>query len=523
MSLPPLSSRMRLFLFDFSSPLSADVARGLRRFGHEIVYWTGCKDRFDQLASSREFPETFFHSTFDAIQAKPAPGIDAHRFEPVGVPLKEQFLDCETITLAMMNRADFMHLSFSEKQQLYYRILGYWHGLLKQMHPDALIFIDIPHAIYNFVAYAVAKHLGIKTLMFQITRLPDRLLVTTDFHAGSDRIREALLLPSAHGARYEDLNPDIRAYLQEQFDPSTEPTPFDTRELQEKAKQKIRFMPPAKNIWKNLLQGSILRTTRAYLKAYHCMEGRMLSLKDDGINYKHQRYRRRMAPQKQRWQKTYASLTKPANFSLPFVYVPLHYQPENSTSPAGHMFVDQIQMVRILSAALPPDWHLYVKEHLTQWNPADVRANLGRYEGYYEQLAAIPHVTLVDAGLSSFQLINASRSVATVTGTPGWEALLRNKPVLLFGAAWYAHAEGALHVHDVATTAQAFQRILDGYAPNRQSLLDYVAVLDRVCIKGFQQQTIFQRVSRIPYETNIQNLVMALQDELSPQEKRPRP
>ena len=505
---------MRLFLCDFSSPLAADVARELRRLGHTIVYWTGCKDHFNQLSSSQEFPDTHFHSTFDAIQAKPAPNIDANSFEPIGEPLKKIFMDCETIVLPMMNRADFTHLSLSEKQQLYYQMLGYWHGLLMQMKPDAMIFIDIPHAIYNFVTYSVAKHLGIKTIMFQITRLPDRLLITTDFRTGSDRVREALLHPSLAPVQLEQLSPDIQEYLQEQFDVTAEPTPFDKRELDEKAKQKIRFLPPAQKIWKNLCSGKTFQTTIAYLKAYRNTKGRMLSIKNDGINYKHKRNLRHPILQKQEWQKTYTSLTRPADLSLTYVYVPLHYQPENSTSPAGLMFVDQIQMVRILSAALPPGWRLYVKEHTSQWNPVDVRAHLGRYDGYYDQIAAIPHVTLVDARVSSFQLIRSSRAVATVTGTAGWEALLRNKPILLFGAAWYGLAPGLFRVNDVASAKNAFKHIVNGYAPDRQALLTYIAALDRACIKGYQQQTIFQRVSRIPYPENIRNLVTAIQETL---------
>ncbi len=506
---------MKLFLLDFSSPLSADVARDLRRRGHEIAYWVGCKDHFEKLSKSGEFPHAIFHNTFDAVLAKPAPGIDPKRIEPIGEPLVRELLECESIVLPMMNRADFTNLPLSRKQHLFYGMAGYWHSVLSDMRPDAIIFIDIPHAIYNFVAYSIARKLGIKTLMFQLTRLPDRLLLTSDYRAGSDRLRRVQAVCRGQTTRVEDLSDDIQAYLREQHDPAADPTPFDKKEMDEKAKQKIGFLPPFAKIVKNVRSMRLFRTAYYYLKSYANREGAMLSLAGDGMNYKHKRVLKKNLVVKNRWKKTYESLVRHADLDAPFVYAPLHYQPENSTSPAGGMFVDQIQLVKILAASVPDGWRVIVKEHTSQWNPVDPRAHLGRYDGYLEELAAIPNVTLVDAELSSFTLIERSRAVATVTGTAGWEALIRAKPALVFGAAWYQTVEGALPVSDVASCRAALERIRDGYVPDAQRFLNDLAALDRACVKGYQQQTIFQRVSRVGVEDNVRHLAEAIQEELT--------
>ncbi len=509
---------MKLFLLDFSSPLSADVARALRERGHDILYWVGCKEHFQRLSTSGEFPETIFHNTFDAVLAKPARGINPKNIEPIGGPLDHALLECQSIVLPMMNRADFTNLPVSKKQQLFYGIAEYWQSILSDKRPDALIFIDIPHAMYNFVAYSVARKLGIKTLMFQLTRLPDRLLITTDYRAGSDRLHRAQAEGRGQNTSVEQLSQDIQTYLREQHDPTIDARPFDTKEIDERARQKIGFFPSFKKILKNLRAFRLLRTTYYYLQSYANREGKMLSLADDGMNYKHKRVLKKNLRIKKRWQKNYESLAKPADLHAPYVYIPLHYQPENSTSPAGGLFVDQIQLVKIVAASLPDGWRIYVKEHTSQWNPVDPRAHLGRYDGYSEALAAIPRVTLVNTNISSFTLIERARAVATVTGTAGWEALVRHKPSLVFGAAWYKSIEGAFPVSNVTTCRAALERIRDGYQPDAQAFLNDLAALDRACIKGFQQQTIFQRVSRIPYDQNVQNLANALHEELMREE-----
>ena len=66
-------------------------------------------------------------------------------------------------------------------------------------------------------------------------------------------------------------------------------------------------------------------------------------------------------------KRTYLSFCDVPNFSKPYIYVPLHYQPEMTTSPLGGIFVNQELMLHMISKAIPEDTEIIIKEHPTQW------------------------------------------------------------------------------------------------------------------------------------------------------------
>lgn len=138
---------------------------------------------------------------------------------------------------------------------------------------------------------------------------------------------------------------------------------------------------------------------------------------------------------RQRHQRRLARLTELPRTGEPFIYVPLHLQPEMTTDSLGGVFCDQLLMLERLAAALPPDHWLYVKENPKQ-------TTMMREESFFARLAALPRVRLMATTEPSLGLIRASRAVATVTGTAGWEAVQLGRPALLFGTAWYKGLPG---------------------------------------------------------------------------------
>lgn len=123
------------------------------------------------------------------------------------------------------------------------------------------------------------------------------------------------------------------------------------------------------------------------------------------------------------------------DFTRRFVYVPLHMQPEMTTSMLGGVYRDQALMIEHLSDILPDDVWIYVKE-----NPKQMA--WGRGPMFFHRLKRIPRVVMVPSFTSTHALRDASDCVATVTGTPGWEALSRGKPVIAFGYPEYRMLPG---------------------------------------------------------------------------------
>src|SRR5690606_3825451 len=93
----------------------------------------------------------------------------------------------------------------------------------------------------------------------------------------------------------------------------------------------------------------------------------------------------------------------------PFVYFPLHVDPEASTMVLAPDHTDQLAVIESLAKRLPFGMSLVVKER--------VRMLGRRPRGFYETIRRFPSVSLASPLESTFQLIQRSTFVAAITGT----------------------------------------------------------------------------------------------------------
>ncbi len=114
--------------------------------------------------------------------------------------------------------------------------------------------------------------------------------------------------------------------------------------------------------------------------------------------------------------------------SAPFYLYPLHYHPESSTSILAKYY-EEYNLIRNLAFSLPHGQYLVVKDHISATG----------YEGYefYKKIIKLPNVKLANPNLNSKELIKKSLGVFTLTSTVGYEAVLMNKPVVIFGEVFY--------------------------------------------------------------------------------------
>jgi len=170
----------------------------------------------------------------------------------------------------------------------------------------------------------------------------------------------------------------------------------------------------------------------------------------------------------------------------------LHYQPECATAPLGTVFVDQILMIKILAAVIPDDWVVYVKEHPYQWLMQGINYTNSRYPGYFEKIAKIKKVKLIPIEIETTELIKKSQVVATITGTVGWESVVRKKPVLMFGYPWYRDAPGIFKVNNVSSCQTALDKINSGLTIKEQDIINYLISFGNISV-----HTSFERTSDI--------------------------
>lgn len=504
---------MKVMLCSFSTKQLAEVALKLRSNSIDIVYWLYRKKVFDKICIDKTFfSNTIFHDGIDALQGKPAIGVDDSEFEPLGAEFINSMLACESQTLVMMNSADYTNLPLSKKKHLYYEYLRYWRGVLTYYKPDAILFHDIPHLAHSFVIYHLAKQLNIKTVMYtDVKRIPDRLLFFDDFYSYK-KLSNAYKDTQRRDVDFGDLSEDIRNYYIGQTNPEIDSSPIYRKSWYEKnVMRHFQILPNFSRVFKNIAKFTILKVSRAYLRMLF-QKQRLTSLEDVYYsNFVYKKKGRAWHKIRQSFKKEYISLQSPIDLSRNFIYLPLHNQPERSTSSEGGVFVDQILMVRMLSVALPDDWVLYVKESPLQW--VWPRAHLGRYKGYYQQIVEIPKTYLAPIETSTYDLIAHSKAVATVTGTAGWEAVLRSKPALIFGHPWYAYCHGVLRVSNFGECRDAMDKIRQGFKPDKQQVINFLAALDKVCDRG-NDRRLRNKFTNISEQENIDNITHAYLKEL---------
>ena len=139
------------------------------------------------------------------------------------------------------------------------------------------------------------------------------------------------------------------------------------------------------------------------------------------------------------------------------MFFPLHMQPEKTTSAFGGVFEDQYLVVKMLSAATPPDWRVAVKEHPVQLVPDHIERRNYRDVAYYALLAGMPKVVLLSPAAPYDDLMRYSRANATIAGSIGWESLLLGKAPIVFGKNWYSKCRACLTISSVEECKAAME------------------------------------------------------------------
>ena len=49
----------------------------------------------------------------------------------------------------------------------FHRLVAYWTAVFDRLRPDVLFMITAPHVVYDYVAYALARRRGIRTVLFE--------------------------------------------------------------------------------------------------------------------------------------------------------------------------------------------------------------------------------------------------------------------------------------------------------------------------------------------------------------------
>lgn len=475
---------MRIFLIGLSRVHGTEyLISELEKRSHEIIYWVGSAEE-----NNNKF-KGIFHEHYAAWAGAPAQGVDISEFPPPSKEWIKKLQEEESIILTMMNKR-FGHLCVDEKRHLYYNMLQYWRGVIKKYKPDVIIFPTLPHTVYNYIIYILAKLFNIKMVMFENSEVPDNILLYYDWKDGSAALRERIKENIIKKTSITDLSPRLQEYYKKQVDQNVDSTPFYMKYQKKHETGFNLFKKRIKIISQSIGDGTIIKKALLFFAKQF----------------------------KPNLKKEYAKFQVNPDFEKKFVYVPLHYQPERTSSPQGDIFVDQILMIEIIADSLPDDWVVYVKEHPSQWwLKTGINYSSCRYPGYYRRIAQLKNVFLVPIFTSTYDLMNKSQAVITLTGTACWEALMRLKPAIVFGYPWYRDCPALFKADSAESCKEALRKIKDGFSVKEQDIIVFLKSLEEVSVKGYFEEPLDKSSKLTPEQNqlNIANTIIAEVEKIS--------
>ncbi|KYG82855.1 capsular polysaccharide export protein, LipB/KpsS family [Roseivirga echinicomitans] len=311
--------------------------------------------------------------------------------------------------------------SLYDSDVLVERLAVFALSILKQDKIDRVIIFETPHAPFDYVFCRVAEFLKIEVNVIKQSAIPWRSLITKGIQGN-----EPIKLPF-HGADSND-----RALLKDYLHTKT-----TTYESAIPTYEKERYDKFNGKIWSWKVELNKVLSNRDKSIPISFLESRS----------KYKSYRR------------YVEQEVAYDFNKRNVVFFLHYQPERTTLPEGGIFNQQILAIQQLRQILPNDITIYVKEH-----PSTYR-NFFKYKTrtkkFYETISALANIKLVSMETNTFELIDYSLFVATITGTVAIEAACRGRVAVYFGNSVYQNLPGTIHFNELLGSSSLMEEIIN--------------------------------------------------------------
>lgn len=157
---------------------------------------------------------------------------------------------------------------------------------------------------------------------------------------------------------------------------------------------------------------------------------------------------------------------------LPFVFFPLHMEPESSLMVEARRAPSQATAIDWLARGVPPGWCVVVKEHPAQGVP--------RSHGFLDLLRRYPNLIACGMLEQADEIAARAQAVAIINGTVGFQAATAGKPVISFYERYIPNLlPHVRYVRSFEEVMTALRDVRDGRLPPMQERLAAAAALDR--------------------------------------------
>jgi len=448
-------------VYDLGGPKTVEmVVRLAARKNWNPVHWFGSLPENEDRVRTR-FPEVHYYSKKDVIRRKLTSSVPNTDWPRRDIDVIKHLAVYDPVLYPVFLR-EARKLYGMDQIAEYHEVITTWYHFFEYINPDLVLFGKIPAHIYDYLTYLLCKERGIPTLMLlRHHHVPGVVMPTNHFEKPPPRIAARYYeLVNTDSYRQIKLAENWQQYL-DRMSGAYEESMYNSFRRRYAIDHKIDYVKLRDTIPRKLMDVITGRRSVFYARA---LAREIMTL-----------------PRRWLLRWSYERKALQPDYNAPYIFVPLHVQPERTSVPQGDIFGHQLLMVEILSRALPEGWKLYVKEHPVQLydRPA---YKFFRTPVFYDELLQFKNVQLVPSRITARKLIDNARAVAGVTSTTCWEALFRGKPSMLFGHVWFSFCEGIFNIQDHASCKNALAVIHNGYTVDRDKL--------RACLYAIENEAI---------------------------------
>lgn len=361
-------------------------------------------------------------------------------------------------------RTDYQYVRYQ-----YYIGISVWEGIFNKYNIDCCVINGLVHGItYDYLMFMVAKNRNI----------PGFLLF--DFENG---VRDIMTMYEGWGSKLicvpeEDRDISIGNIVkQDAYYISINLGAGGNRSLARKLIDKLCYR------YFGIGPGYLLQCLKKHSFYFEWYEGRKIKTFLPNFFYE-------LVMWKKILEKNIRCYEHP-NYNKKYAVYFVHLEPEATMVHYATYMDSQLIAIKMLSAALPNGWELYVKEHpdTHKLNSAGWSHFIEFYNSYnsiwyWNEIRSVPRVKLINVSESATKLIHQSQVVATFSGTVIEECLNENKPCLIFGDSRkivYSQISGMYNISSYSDCCFALKEISSG---NWKGYNDINTVLSKYIVKN---------------------------------------
>lgn len=441
-----------------------------QRHGWDPVLWTGVGTAIVSRKPNEDyvrglFPDIVFRDIREVLQLhSPA----TERLPLDGFELRQIGAEASEALYMMVRQDPEQKLTIVDAWRIYQEYLAFWNYWLDKLKPAIVVHPEIPHFTADLALYQLARLRGLKTAFGYFTKFRRGLLWTKDPY-------DKASFPLSQMQLDRPVHPLAQQYAERL---AAETYWIPPRETIYVARSEAYSYPTwfwagvkrtlillVRGMWRNDVydQGICAHRYLSPQKPFTSALLHWLRIVKGGFrNLQNRALYDRLA-------------VKPA-LDEPYVYFAASYQPERTTSPDAGLFVDPLQLLRLVRQLVPAHVRILYKEHPRNFDPRS-RGYLMRGPEFFQALTLLPGVELVAMEKNSFELIDRSICCITATGSVALETVFRKKQAIIWGAPWFEGLDGVFRVSRREEFQAAWAKIQSGYQNNAERNLGFLSTL----------------------------------------------